>query len=513
MKPPESPGTARRKSRSPSSADSSFAHDPARRGNGPETPLPSLWSRPAGYGDVMTIAFPLILSTGSWSVQHFIDRMFLCWYAPEAMAAASMGGSAAFTILCFFSGTISYVNTFVAQYHGAGQRHRIGPVVWQGIYLSAAVGLLLPAFIPFSGPMFRLLGHSAELQPLEKTFFNITMAGVFFSLYNGVLSSFFTGRGRIWPTTWVTVGIVAVNLVLDYALIFGYCGMPRMGIAGAAWATVLANVAGSLAFTILVFSRANRREYALGTGRRFDPDLMKRLLRFGAPCGLQFLMDMSSFTFFLLFVGGIGKVEGEATVLAFQVNTVAFMPMIGFHIAVSTLVGQSLGRNQPGLAARATWSAFHLTFAYMTTVAILYVVAPSWFIYPFALKADPEKMKAIYPIAVNVLYFIAVYSVFDTMNLVFAGALKGAGDTLFVMLMSWGLSITTVIVPILVACVYFHGGLYTAWFFFSLYVIVLGFGFLFRFLQGKWRTMRVIEAPPPALPPMLSESPTVELDA
>jgi len=492
----------------PQSTDSSFAHDAARRGNGPETPLPSLWSRPAGYGDVMTIAFPLILSTGSWSVQHFIDRMFLCWYAPEAMAAASMGGSAAYTILCFFSGTISYVNTFVAQYHGAGQRHRIGPVVWQGIYLSAAVGLVLPAFILFSGPMFRLLGHSPELQPLEKTFFNITMAGVFFNLYNGALSSFFTGRGRIWPTTWVTVGIVVVNLVLDYALIFGNWGMPEMGIAGAAWATVTANAAGSIAYTILVFQPANRARFALDSGWRFDPGLMIRLFRFGAPNGAQFFMDMLSFTFFLLFVGGIGETEGEATVLAFQVNTVAFMPMIGFGIAASTLVGQSLGRNQPDLAARATWSAFHLTFVYMTTVAVLYVVAPSWFIYPFAVKADPEKMKAIYPIAVNVLYFIAVYSVFDTMNLVFAGALKGAGDTLFVMLMSWGLTVMTVIVPILVTCVYFHGGLYTAWTFFSLYVILLGFGFLFRFLQGKWRTMRVIEAPPPALPPLLPEAPT-----
>jgi MATE family multidrug resistance protein len=494
----------------PQSTDFSFAYDRACGKPGSEPGPPSLWSRPAGYRDVLTIAVPLILSTGSWSVQHFVDRMFLCWYSTEAMAAASFAGSLAFSILCFFSGIVSYVNTFVAQYHGAGRPHRIGSVICHGIYLSALVGLLLPALIPRSGFLFGLVGHAPELQSLERTFFNIIMAGVFFSLYNGALSCFFTGLGRVWPATWVTLGVVVVNLILDYALIFGNWGMPEMGIAGAAWATVTANAAGSIAYTILVFRPVNRARFALDSGWRFDPGLMIRLFRFGAPNGAQFFMDMLSFTFFLLFVGGIGEVEGEATVLAFQVNTVAFMPMIGFGIAASTLVGQSLCRNQPHLAARATWSAFHLTFAYMATVAVLYVLVPSWFIYLFAVKADPEKMKAIYPIAVNILYFIAVYSLFDTMNLVFAGALKGAGDTFFVMLMSWGLTVMIVIVPISIASVFFHCGLYTAWAFFSLYVILLGFGFLFRFLQGKWRTMRVIEASAPALPPLLPEAPTVE---
>ena len=91
-----------------------------------------------GYRHVLRLAGPMILSTSSMSVMRFMDRMFVAWYSQDSLAASVPAGIASFVPLAFFIGTAGYVSTFVAQYHGAGREHRIGPAVWQGIYLGLA---------------------------------------------------------------------------------------------------------------------------------------------------------------------------------------------------------------------------------------------------------------------------------------------------------------------------------------------------------------------------------------
>ncbi|MBN1636203.1 MAG: MATE family efflux transporter, partial [Deltaproteobacteria bacterium] len=106
------------------------------------------WLGQGGYREVLQMAIPLVLSTSAWSVQHFVDRMFLTWYSPEAIAAAMPAGILNFAIMSLFIGTASYVGTFVAQYYGAGQYNRIGTALWQGIYMSLIGALVLIFMIP-----------------------------------------------------------------------------------------------------------------------------------------------------------------------------------------------------------------------------------------------------------------------------------------------------------------------------------------------------------------------------
>ena len=101
------------------------------------------WRGPGGGADVLRIALPLILSTSAFTIQMFIDRMFLMWHSSAAMSAAAYGGIVSFTFFSFFLGTVTYVNTFVAQYDGAGQKRRIGASVWQGVYFSVFAGATL----------------------------------------------------------------------------------------------------------------------------------------------------------------------------------------------------------------------------------------------------------------------------------------------------------------------------------------------------------------------------------
>ncbi len=455
--------------------------------------LASRWRGEGGYRALLIIAAPLVLSTGSWSLQHFVDRMFLTWYSPEAVAASMPAGILNFTLVALFQGTAAYVNTFVAQYYGAGRPERIGPAMWQGIYVALAGGIVIVALLPLSEAFIRSFGHDPKVQEYELTYFRILSLGAVAPTLTHAVGSFLTGRGRTWPIMWATLLATGVNLVLDYAMIFGRWGFPEMGVAGAAIATVIAGLTGLLFQAVLVFNPAADRVYHTLRGWRPDLALLRRLLRYGLPSGVQFFIDMFGFSLFILLMGRLGTTSLAATNIAFNINTLAFMPMIGVGIAVSVLVGQALGKDRPDLAERSVYSAAHLTFLYMALLAALYVLVPGLFVAPFAARADAGNFSEIRHIAVMALRFVAVYSLFDSLNLVFSSALKGAGDTRYIMFVIAGASAFVLVLPAYVALVMLDANVFVGWAIASAYVVVMGLAFLARFLTGKWKAMRVIE--------------------
>ena len=473
--------------------------------------LRNRWAAEGGYREVLVIAIPLILSTGAWSVQHFVDRMFLTWYSPEAVAASMPAGILNFSIMSLFLGTASYVSTFVAQYYGAGRYHRIGPAIWQGIYVSVLGGLALICLLPIASFIFDLVGHDPRVRVHEVVYFQILCIGGAPVIASSAMSGFFSGRGRPWPVMWVNMLSTAVNLIMDYALIFGRWGFPELGIMGAGIATVLAGIFSFLAYLVLLSTRSNKETYHTEAGWKPERELFLRLLRFGFPSGVQFFLEMVGFTIFILLIGRLGTPSLAASNIAFNINTLAFMPMIGSGIAISVLVGQYLGRDRPDLAQRSVYSGFHMTFIYMTSIATAYAFMPHIFVAPFAAYADPKAFAEVYRISVILLRFVAVYSVFDTMNIIFASAIKGAGDTRFVMFVILIASVIVLIVPTYLALVIFGYGLMVSWVVVSAYVIILGFVFYFRFVGGRWKTMRVIEKPVVTLPPECSECPEAKL--
>ncbi|EFK11880.1 MATE efflux family protein [delta proteobacterium NaphS2] len=451
------------------------------------------WRSEGGYRQFLVIAFPLILSTGALSVQHFVDRMFLSWYSLEAIAAAMPAGMLNFCVMSLFVGTAGYVNTFVAQYFGADQKHRIGPAVWQGVYVSALGGFGIMLLAPFSETIFRLVGHEANIRQLETEYFRILCLGAGPMIASTALAGFFSGRGRTWPVMWVNIMATGVNLLLDYILVFGSWGFPEMGIRGAGIATVLSGVFSLLVYIPLVCRPLHDEKYHTLRGWRFEKDLFVRLLRFGFPSGVQFFLDISGFTVFVLLIGRLGTVSLAATNIALNISTLSFLPMIGSSIAISVLVGQYLGKNRPEMATTSVYSGFHLTFAYMSVIALAYLFVPELFVLPFVAGADAADFKEIYSLTVLLLRFVAVYSIFDTMNLVFASAIKGAGDTRYVMFAIVIASVLVLVTPTYLGVIVMGWGVMASWINVSAYVIVLSIIFLIRFQGGKWKSMRVIE--------------------
>ena len=194
--------------------------------------LTMYWNGEGGCGEVFKIALPLIISTSAYTLQMFIDRVFLMWYSSDAMAAAMFSGMTDFTIFSLFMGTALYVNTFVAQYDGAGRAHRVGASIWQGIYFAIGAGLLMAAVAPFAGTIVGWAGHEAAVQREEATYLRILLIGSLPALLATVLGCFYTGRAKMWTMMWANIGGTVVNIVLDYAWIFGHWGFARVGHRG-----------------------------------------------------------------------------------------------------------------------------------------------------------------------------------------------------------------------------------------------------------------------------------------
>lgn len=447
----------------------------------------------SGYRDVLVLAVPLILSSGAMAIQQFVDRMFLAWYSPEAIAATMPSGIVYWTIISLFSGTAGYVSTFVAQYWGADQPDRIGSVVWQGIYVSLIAGIAMLLLVPYAADFFRIIGHDPVVQEMETIYFQLMCLGALPSTAVAVLSGFFTGRGKTVPVMWVNIIGTILNMLLNYLLIFGKWGFPAWGVFGAGMATLIATTITALIFLMMTFHARYEEEYSTRSSWRFDPQLFWRLIRFALPNGVQWTIEHIGFSVFILLVGRLGMVELAATNIAFNINMLAFMPMMGFGTAVSVLVGQKLGMDNPDLAERGIYSGLHMSVAYFVAIDLLYVFTPQLFIWPITAGAAPGSMVEIEQMVAVLLKFIAVYVLFDAFSITFSSGIKGAGDTRFVMYMIIVLSVFALTIPIYLALVVFEYGLYVAWGVITIYIALLGVVFWLRFLGGKWKEMRVIE--------------------
>jgi multidrug resistance protein, MATE family len=451
---------------------------------------------PGGWRELFSVAWPLVISSGSLSLMFVVDRVFLTWYSQEALAAAMPAGMVHFALISLFMGTAAYTNTFVAQYEGAGRPERVSASLWQGIYFALAASLVVMPCGLLGWPIFSRLGHEAAVARLEADYFAIQCYGTAPMLLSAVVSCFYSGRGRNMVVMWVNLASVAVDLSLDYAMIFGWGPFPEMGVRGAAISNVIGATVGALLFAALVHRDAERAGYGLWEARGYDRDLFRRLLRYGLPSGFHWLVDIICWTAFLLLVGRLGTQPLAATNLAFNLNSLVFVPLLGVGTAVMTLTGQRIGDGRPELAVRTTWIACGVSQVYTIGFAAVYLLLPDLILAPYRNQANAADFAEVSALVVPLLRFVAVYSAFDALAVVFGSAIRGAGDTRFVFWYTAIMGALVLVAPTVALQTWWEGGMIASWCAATIFVIVMGLGFLARFHGGRWKSMRVIEAPP-----------------
>jgi MATE family multidrug resistance protein len=389
------------------------------------------------------------------------------------------------TLTSFFVGTSTGVQTFVAQHHGAGRTDQCGTWSWQGLAsvvpLAGVVGCLI---LFFADSIIQLLAPSDSIAPLATGYMRARSFGMMGITAASSLSAFFRGIGDTRTPLIATLIANVANLFLDLGLVYGWYGMPKLGVVGAGLATSISEwiYFGAVAFIFLrptIKARFNTRFHAPSLSE------IRRLWRTGLPIGGQWTIEMLAFAVFTTFVARLGDAPMAASHAFIQLLSLSFMQAVGISIATTTLVGRYIGSGQLEYVARSLRSSMLLGSILAAMIAALFMLIPNILLGLFS--SDPNVLRYGGPL----LMVGALYQFFDAIAIVSDGALRGAGDTRwpFVIrcLLSW-----LVFLPLAYLLAVPVGlGLTGAWLGGLGQIILLSIFLVFRFRSGAWRRIQI----------------------
>jgi len=450
---------------------------------------------PADALELFTLALPIIGMMVSRLAMTFIDFAMVSALGTAAQAAISPASVFVFAIGCLGMGVAHAVQTFVSQADGRGEAHRAGSYAWQSFYIAAACGLLTVPFALTTEAWFGWIAalgqHSAEVADMEVRYIRISLWAVAPSVVCVGLNGFFNGIQKPRITLVAVLVSLVVNLIGNWLLIFGHLGLPRMEIAGAALATVIAWCAraGVLLWAMLL-PRFDTRFRTRGTWRPRN-DYLRGLLRVGGPTSVQWIVDIGAWLVFLvLILPPLGEVVLAASNIGLQYMHLSFMPAIGVGMALCSKVGFAIGEGRRERARDYTRVGLAMSAGYMGLIGLLFFLLRRPLVWVF--NHDP----AVIDVGATVLIWAAVFQVFDGMSIAYMNALRGAGDT------RW----PAVIVVIFCWVVFVGGGLAARtwlpqyglngpWLACTVYITLLGVLLMWRWNSGVWERIELLEVP------------------
>ena len=448
-------------------------------------------ARNVTYREILGIALPMVVSQASETVMLFADRIFLSRVSMLAFSAALSGGISNFVFQSFFLGLLGYANALVAQYYGAQRMSSGLRTVSQGIILSVIAYPLSLMLIPLGRLSFDLAGHSPAQIEYEYVYFGILMSASIFSFTRAIFSSFFIGIGRTRIVLIANIIGMCVNIPLNYIFIFGKLGLPAMGIRGAALGTIGGIVLINIILFIAYLHSTEYREHKEPQIWHFDRAICKIFLRFGIPAGVELFLNVSAFNVGLQLLHSYGVGVATAVTITFNYDAIAFIPMLGLGFATTSIVGRYMGAKDPAMARKAGFKSWNLSLIYGLGIVALFVFGAKPLVAVFSSQFG-EFEEEYLALAQKMLQLAAVYTLADMTQLVFSSALRGAGDTRWVMRAS-----------VLIHWIYAAAAIYftrvlnlnplSMWLLFIGVITCLGITMLFRYVQGKWQEISVID--------------------
>lgn len=510
-------------------------------------------------GELLSVALPAVITMTSYTVMQFVDSLIVKELDPGAISAVGNGGVFAFIPGAALMGLLSVVNTFVAQNLGAGTVRNGAAYVWNGLYLNVALWALF--FVPMAlylGEIFdftySLFGQDAptgELLERQVSYGSICLLGMIFNLCARTVGHFFYGVHK--PAVVMISAICGniVNLVLCSILVLGGIGIPgsewvlnaileangfsvpefvdashfriwwdadieSLDVAGAALSTVVGGIVEFSIPMLLFLAPWINREFSTRAGWRFSWKHIKGLVKLGWPAGLMQGNELLGWYIFMaILVGAFNPLEGtpvhtEAGWIVLRYMHLSFMPAVGLSIALTSIVGKYVGARDEKTAIKRIWLGLGLTVAYMSICAGAFVIFRDPLIRVFIdSDAPPETVAEIVRIGTTILIVAAAFQFFDAVAISLAGALRGAGDTVW----------PGIVTVVLTWTVLVGGGWLVVvnmpqweslgpWLGAAGYIIFLSIAFFWRFLTGGWKG-KAVAGPSDGEPPMDLELGTV----
>lgn len=381
--------------------------------------------------DTLHLAIPVVLTRLGGVAMGIVDTIMVGRLGDEALSAVALGNALSFTVLIACLGTLTALDPVVSQAYGAGRRDECGRATHHGAFLALLLTLPTMLFLSQARPILSVLGQSDALVHATSEYVHAINFGVLPFLLYIVLQQFMQGISRPRPAAVVIIVANALNVFANWIFIYGNLGAPALGATGSAWATTICRWAMLVMLAAYVFGRPHLRPY-LTRIPPWPPDrrLLSRLARLGLPAGTQFGMEVGVFASAAVLMGWLGTLELAGHQIAINLCSTTFMVPLGFSSTAAVRVGQALGRGDVDGARRAAATAFVLGVGFMGAAALAFFTRPEFFVRIYT--DDPELVA----MGVSLLLVGAAFQLSDGTQTIAIGALRGAADTRFPMLVA-----------------------------------------------------------------------------
>jgi MATE family multidrug resistance protein len=372
--------------------------------------------------ELVGLAVPVVAVQVGMMVMGVVDTVMVGHFSARDLAAVALGNLYFFTAAVFPMGVLMSLDPLVSQAIGAGDHPAVGRGLQRGGLL--ALGLALPAVAALlpGDLLLTLLRQPPDVIPVAAGYARAAAPGVFPFLAFIVLRQTLQGMGRVAPIVLTIVVANLANLILNWILIFGRLGFPALGAVGSGWASSASR--WLMLFGLLGFAWPLLRPLLKPMGGEvLAPRPLFRMLRLGSPIGIQFGLEFGAFGTIGVLMGWLGTVAMAGHQVALNLASLTFMVPLGVSQATAVLVGQGVGREDPPGARRAAGAGILLGGAFMAVTAACFLLAPGLLAQVYTGDGEVLALAAL------LIPLAGVFQVFDGLQVVASGVLRGVGDT------------------------------------------------------------------------------------
>ncbi|OGO78727.1 MAG: hypothetical protein A2Y23_08605 [Clostridiales bacterium GWB2_37_7] len=451
----------------------------------------------------MKLAMPAIMEMTMQTLLGFADMAMVGSLGAVAIAAVGLGDAPIMTLMGVFAALSTGTTALVARHIGAKENEKATETARQSLIIGVLAGMMVSSLVwVFASQIIAFMGAQAEAAPYAIQYIKYTGAAMVFLIISVVMGGVLRGCGDtktpMYANGFANILNIIGNLLLIYSSASHVINIPftdyaitlflpgaGMGVGGAALSTALSRFIASMITLYVLFSGKAPIKFTFRDKYKINKDIIKRILNIGTPAALEQLSMRVGQMLYGRKVAMLGTVMYASHRIALTAESVSFMPGFGFALAATTLVGQYLGAKKPEMSEKSGYEANKLALVFMSAIGLVFFFIPELFIRIFT--RDPEIVTN----ASVSLKLVAIAQPFLAAVMVFSGALRGAGDTRYVMMNTligvWGIRLlgTYILIDL------FNLGLLGAWIGMVADLFVRGTLNFLRFKGGKWKYIRI----------------------
>lgn len=436
-------------------------------------------------GEIIDLSIPVIIGMISTTVLNIVDTAMVGRLGDLSLAAVGLGSFFTLIMILVFGSINVGTQAITARRLGEGRPEEFPKIAFNSVILALAIGIVTSiAGYMLSRPIFSLLSSSADVVEIGTPYLAIRFIGLFSTITMFTMRGFVFGIARVRIDMAVSIIINVLNIILNYFLIFGHWVFPRMGVSGAAVASIIASFAGLLIYAAFIrFRILGNTTGIIGRGL-ISPVLIGQILKISAPRAVQSL-SVTGFVIFLSLIGRLGVAELAISNIIFKAFNLSFMLGMSVGSAAATLVGRSMGENDTEKAVRYGWHCAGIGSVMMGVIGALFMFFPRTIMGIFT-DSTLTVEKGVIPFRI-----LGALQLIDGIGIVLSRTLQGTGCTLYVMA-SEMFAIWIVMIPVTwISIEYLGGGLLMAWTSLFIYIVIFASLMAWKFHEGGWKKIRI----------------------